>query len=87
MRVYPDPRTDLGKAWAAAWAELVEAGSEYLDGVELAARTAPVSGLRESTMVTLFTRAATAGVLERTHKPAATTRGTRRRTFYRVPQA
>jgi hypothetical protein len=84
--VYPDPNTDLGKAWAAAWRELAAAGTEYLDGVELAARSAKVSNLKDSTMVTLFTRAATAGILERTHRPATTTRGIRRRTFYRVPQ-
>lgn len=85
-RVYPDPATGLGRAWAAAWTELTNAGPEYLDGVELAERTAAVSGLAASTMVTLFTRAATAGVLERTHKLAETTRGVRKRTWYRVPQ-
>lgn len=86
-RLYPDPTTGLGRAWADAWAELVAAGGDYLDGVELATRTAAPHGLKDSTMVTLFTRAATAGVLERTHKPAETTRGVRTRTFYRVPQA
>lgn len=85
-REYPDPSTGLGRAWAAAWAELVSAGTEYVDGVELAERTAKVADLRPTTMITLFTRAATAGVLERTHKPAATTRGVRNRTFYRTPQ-
>ena len=86
-RKYPDPATNLGKAWAAAWAELSAASPEWLDGVELAKRSAPVSGLAAVTMVTLFTRAATAGVLERDHRPAPTTRGIRQRTFYRVPQA
>jgi hypothetical protein len=86
LRKYPDPDTDLGKAWAAAWRELRKAGPEFLDGVELATRSAQTSGLKDSTMVTLFTRAATAGVLERTHRPTKTTRGTRNRTWYRLPQ-
>lgn len=86
LRVYPDPETDLGKGWALAWRELVAAGPEYLDGVELALRTSLDADLKPSTMVTLFTRAATAGVLERTHRPTKTTRGMRQRTWYRVPQ-
>ncbi len=84
---YPNPNRKLGKAWADAWARLTEAGADYLDGVELAETVAEASGLQKNTMVSLFTRAATAGILERTHKNADTTRGIRQRTHYRVPQA
>lgn len=83
---YPSPKRKLGIAWAHAWSVLAEAGEEFTDGVELAAKTAEPVGLLPVTMVTLFTRAATSGVLERTHRPAETTRGVRNRTFYRVPQ-
>jgi hypothetical protein len=83
---YPSPKRRVGQAWTAAWTELLKAGSEYTDGVQLAEKTAKKVHLAPSTMITLFTRAATAGVLERKHQPAATTRGIRQRTFYRVPQ-
>lgn len=83
---YPSPSRRVGQAWAAAWAEMLQAGPEYLDGVKLAEKTAKKVHLAPSTMITLFTRAATAGVLERKHQPAQTTRGIRQRTFYRVPQ-
>lgn len=84
---YPNASRKLGKAWASAWAELTTAGTEFVDGVELAERAAGVVGLQKNTMISLFTRAATAGVLERTHRSAQTTRGKRDRTFYRIPRA
>jgi hypothetical protein len=82
---YPNPKRKLGQAWAHAWAELTAAGTEWTDGVMLADVTAEDAGLQKNTMISLFTRAATAGLLERTHKNAATTRGVRQRTFYRIP--
>lgn len=82
-RLYPDPETGLGRAWAAAWAELVTAG-DFVDGMELAERTAPVGEVQPITMITLLTRAATAGVIERELRVMPSTRGARRRTFYRA---
>ena len=87
---YPNPARRLGRAWADAWAQLSELkaiGPGYLDGVELAGTTAEAVGLQSTTMVTLFTRAATEGLLEREHRQVVSTRGPRRRTFYRIPQA
>lgn len=83
---YPDPNRPIGKAWAAAWAELVSAGAQFVDGTELAERAAATASLKPTTLITLLTRAANANLLERAHKTVAGARGPRSRTHYRIPQ-
>jgi len=81
---YPNPSRKLGQAWAAVWAEL-SAATDWMDGVELADRTAVAAGLKPVTMISLMTRAAAAGVLDRTLVKVETGRGPRVRTHYRIP--
>lgn len=82
---YPSPSKRIGKAWAGAWAELSAlAPGEYLDGTELAQRAAEPHGLKPVTVVSLLTRAATEGILERKAVRVETRRGPRTRTHYRV---
>jgi hypothetical protein len=87
LRSYPDPSTRLGRAWQYAWKHLAENREIWVDGNELADVAAETEGLSAATMVGVLTRAATAGVLERTHVTVDGTRGPRKRTQYRIPQS
>lgn len=80
---YPSPTRKLGKAWAAIWAELNAA--DWTDGVELADRVAKDVGLVPVTLISLMTRAAAAGILDRKLVKVETPRGPRSRTHYRIP--
>lgn len=83
---YPSPKRKLGQAWARAWALMGDqTDGEYLDGVELAQTMADEVGLKRTTMISFLTRAATAGLLERTYRSVPTERGPRNRTHYRIP--
>ena len=46
---------------------------------------APKHDLAPATLVALLSRAAKAGILEKDHRPVQSKRGTRSRTFYRIP--
>ncbi len=83
---YPSPKRKLGQAWADAYGQLRDAGADFTDGVMLATVTAEKVGLKPSTLVTLFTRAASEGLLEREHRAVESTRGPRTRTHYRLPR-
>lgn len=81
------PRGRVGRAWAYAWTALTAAGDSWLDGNDLAAESAATEDLADATMVGVLTRAATAGILERTHVVTDGQRGPRKRTQYRIPQS
>lgn len=82
---YPNPSRKLGKAWAYVWGELSQA-TDWVDGVDLAARSVEAVGLQPVTMISLMTRAAAAGVLDRKLiKVEGLDRGARMRTHYKVP--
>jgi len=81
---YPTKGKKLGPAWSAIWRKLNRA-NDYLDGRELADDIAPKHDLMASTLVALLSRAAKAGVLEKEQRHVQSTRGLRRRTFYRIP--
>jgi hypothetical protein len=84
------PKGRVGRAWAHAWKVLNDhkaAGPGYVDGNDLAAEAADSEGLATATMVGVLTRAATAGLLEKSHVITDGTRGPRKRTQYRIPQS
>ena len=85
---YPARTKRAGKAWQHAYDAMLATPAEFLDGVELAEKAAKSvrPHLSRETVISLLTRAATAELLERQHKPVMTGRGPRTRTFYRVPQ-
>lgn len=85
---YPSRGPKLGPAWTALWSHLLTASrtsDPFLDGQELSTEVAPDYGLAPSTLVALLSRAAKAGVLTREGRPVQTSRGTRTRTWYKVP--
>jgi hypothetical protein len=81
---YPTKGAKLGPAWSAIWRKLSKA-EDFLDGRELADQVAAKYDLAPATLVALLSRAAKAGVLDKELRPVQTTRGTRDRTFYRIP--
>lgn len=85
---YPSNGTKLGPAWRALWAELDKASrtpDPFLDGRDLADNVAPDYGLAPATLVALLSRAAKAGLLNKTSRPVESARGYRMRTHYKVP--
>lgn len=81
------PKGRVGKAWAYAWAELDANRDIFLDGNDLATRSAETEGLSPATMVGVLSRAAKAGLLERGYEVVVGDRGPRTRTQYRIPQS
>lgn len=83
---YPSKGARIGPAWRELYTRLTSA-EDWQDGTVLATEIGPKHGLTPSTVLVLISRAAKAGVLERTHRPVNSgTRGMRRRTHYRIPQ-
>lgn len=81
---YPSKGRRIGPAWREVWAALT-AASDWLDGCKLAESVAPKHDLAPATVLVLVSRAAKAGVLERTHRTVMGPRGPRPRTHYRIP--
>jgi hypothetical protein len=81
---YPHPSRKIGQAWAAVWSEL-QGATDWVDGVDLANRTATEVGLKPVTMIGVMSRAAAAGLLERSLVKVDTQRGPRQRTHYKIP--
>jgi hypothetical protein len=80
---YPSNGEKVGPAWNEAYGRIA-AAPDWLDGVQLADDLAEKYDLNPKTLVALFTRMATAGHLQRTHRAVKTGRGPRRRTHYKV---
>lgn len=81
---YPTGGAKLGPAWAEIWKRLSNA-DDYLDGRILADKVALRHDLAPATLVALLSRAAKADVLAKELRPVKSGRGTRSRTFYRIP--
>lgn len=87
---YPSKGKKLGPAWNGAWTHLAKAKrrqDQFLDGRELAEVVAPDYGLSSATLVALFSRMATGGLLDRESRPVNTKRGVRMRTFYKIKES
>jgi hypothetical protein len=81
---YPTKGAKLGPAWRDIWKRLAKDGG-FLDGRELSDAVAPKHDLAPATLVGLMGRAAAAGILAKEQRPVQSKRGTRMRTFYRIP--
>lgn len=81
---YPSNSRKIGSAWNDVWDVLQRDPDEYVDGAEIARQVAERHDLAPATLTGMFTRAATAGLLERTYRPTQGTRGTRQRACYRI---
>lgn len=80
---YPSRGPKLGPAWTYCWTRLHETG-EWMDGRELATAAAEKIGLKDTTVAQLLTRMATAGKIDRDHRPVSSGRGPRTRSFYKA---
>lgn len=84
---YPSRGKRLGPAWAMLWSTLMSGNrDEYVNGRELAKKVAEVFKLHPDTVANLLPRAHLAGLLEREMGDFVSTRGVRKRAFYRVAE-
>jgi len=85
---YPSKGTSIGPAWQDLWDRIRASHGKYVNGRDLAAEVAPLHDLQPSTLVSLLSRAAKAGILEREQRPVKVPlldrEGTRSQTFYRI---
>jgi hypothetical protein len=84
---YPYKRR-LFPAWQEAWSIMRSKPRTFVDGRELAERSAEASDVYATTMVGVLSRAANAGLLEREYRDVRGESGKlRKRTFYRIARS
>lgn len=84
---YPYKRR-LFPAWQEAWTIMRAKPRTFVDGRDLAERSAEASDVYATTMVGVLSRAANAGLLEREYREVRGESGKlRKRTFYRIARA